>query len=235
MKRVTNSFVVVSDYGWLPENIEDSWVHKDCENYLLLDKMHRFKESKNVRHQKNVGQNVYDMFDFIVNNYDNLPNQTLFCRACLMFPKGRKPPLSNGNISEDYFYEIANSTGFTELHDFWEWSHTSNASRMGPDKSFEEINNSWYFNHHPPKYYGSLNHFLQDIYKDPELPSFIRFAPGCNYIIPKENILRNPKKLYEHIRNILSYDVVIGEAHMLERALYTIFNNDYEAQDKYKD
>ena len=87
MKRITNSFVVVSDYGWLPENIEDSWVHKECESYLLLDKMHRFKESENVRHQKNVGQNVYDMFDFIVNNYDNLPNQTLFCRACLMFPR----------------------------------------------------------------------------------------------------------------------------------------------------
>jgi hypothetical protein len=65
-KKIQKNFVVASDYNWLPENIEDSWVHKYTDNYLIYDKFHRFKESDKIKHQLNVGQNIYDMFDFIV-------------------------------------------------------------------------------------------------------------------------------------------------------------------------
>ncbi len=235
MKIIKKNFIVASDYNWLPENIEDSWIHKYTDNYLIYDKYHRFPQSDKIKHQTNVGQNIYDMFDFIVTNYDNLPDATIFCRSCLFFPKGRQRPLSNGNCNEEYFTEVCNNTTFTELHDFISPEvHNGESSKFDTDGfGFLEINNSWYFWSHPGKYYRNLNDFFYDMYKNPVITPYIRFAPGGNYIIPKENILKYSKKFYERIRHILSWDVVIGEAHMIERAIYTIFTCDWEVKDEW--
>ena len=62
MSLIKENFLVVSDYNWLPEKIEDSWVHKWTNNYLIYDRAHRFKESDKVKHQINVGQNIFDIF-----------------------------------------------------------------------------------------------------------------------------------------------------------------------------
>jgi hypothetical protein len=243
VKIINKNFVVVSDYNWLPDNIEDSWVHKWCENYLIYDRYNRFKESENVKHQKNVGQNVYDMFYFILENYDNLPESTLFCRACLMNQKDTGTPrynetggiISNGNCTEDFFLSVANNTKFTEIQDFTSepWRINNVANKIGPDNSYMEINNSWYFNKHPGKYYSNINDFLNEMYIDPEIPSWFRFSPGVNYIIPKEYILKYSRKFYQRILDILKWDVIVGEAHMLERAIYTIFHNNWNVNPKY--
>jgi hypothetical protein len=241
-KKIQKNFVVASDYNWLPENIEDSWVHKYTDNYLIYDKFHRFKESDKIKHQLNVGQNIYDMFDFIVTHYDNLPDCTLFCRACLMWPKDTGTPmldengkrLSNGNCSEEKFNELMNNDTFTELHDFGPEVHTGLGSRMGENGGFLEINNSWYFNHVKSKYFNNTNTFLNEVFVNPDLPEYIRFSPGGNYIIPKKTILKYSKNFYEQIRHILSWDKVVGEAHMIERCIYTFFTCDYEVKEKYK-
>ncbi len=239
MKLIKSNFLVVSDYNWLSEPLEESWVYQYTNNFLIYDRYHRYPESEKVKHQKNVGQNVYDIFDFIVTHYDNLPEATIFCRAALMFPKGRQRPLSNGNISEENFKKLVNNTGFTELHDYREEAHAPYighavpASIMDEDGGFLEINNSWYLGAHPARHFSSLNQFLSDLYVNPDLPQYIRFSPGANYIIPKTNILRYSKNFYEQIREILSYDCIIGEAHLLERALYTIFTCNYEVKPKY--
>lgn len=234
MKFIRNNFLVVSDYNWLPQNIEESWVNKLSDHYLIYDRAHRFIETEKVKWQKNVGQNIYDIFDFIVTHYDNLPSATIFCRAAIMFPKGRQKPLSNGTCSEEKFLALANNDTFTELHGFGPEVHNGHSSKMGPDGSFLEINTSWYFNHHKWKYFNNLNKFLRDVYVRPEIPEYIRFSPGGSYIIPKENILKYSKKFYELMREYVGWDVITGEAHMLERCLYTIFTCNYEVGDKYK-
>ena len=244
MKIINKNFVVVSDYNWLPENLEDSWVDKWCENYLIYDRYHRFAESEKVKHQKNVGQNVYDIFHFILENYDNLPESTLFCRACLMNQKDTGTPrydsngklISNGNCTEEFFLSVANNTTFTEIQDFTSepWRINGHYNKIGPDNSYMELNNSWYFGSHPGKYYSNINDFFNDMYVNPEIPQYWRFAPGVNYIIPKHHILKYSRKFYERILEILGWDIIVGEAHMIERALYTIFNNNFEVNPKYK-
>jgi len=241
-KKIHTNFVVASDYNWLPENLEDSWVHQYTDNYLIYDKFHRFEESDKVKHQLNVGQNIYDMFDFIVRNYDNLPECTLFCRACLLWPKDTGTPrlddngnrLSNGNCGLDKFHELMNNNTFTELHDFGPEAHKGAGSKMAEDGGFLEINNSWYFHHVPSRHFNNTNAFLQDVFVNPELPEYIRFSPGGNYIIPKHTILKYSKNFYEQIRKILNWDVVVGEAHLIERCIYTFFTCDYEVNEKYK-
>lgn len=244
MKLIKKNFLVVSDYNWLPENLEHSWVEKYTDNYLIYDRYHRFPESKKVKHQKNVGQNVYDIFDFIITHYDNLPEATIFCRACFMWPKDTGTPrfdetgkrLSTGNCSEEYFQKVCNNTTITELQDFTSepWRINGHMNKIGPDNSYLELNNSWYFSIAKPKYYTDINTFFSDMYVDPPVQEYIRFSPGANYIIPRENILKYSKKFYERIRNILSWDIIVGEAHMLERAIYTIFTCNYKVKDEYK-
>ena len=113
--------------------------HRYADNYLIYDKFHRFEESNKVKHQLNVGQNIYDMFDFIVTNYDNLPDCTLFCRACLLWPKDSGTPRLRRETVIDYrmvivvldrFHELMNNNTFTELHDFGAEAHKGPGSKM---------------------------------------------------------------------------------------------------------
>lgn len=236
MGKITNNFIVASDYNWLPENIEDSWIPKYTDNYLIYDRYHRFPESDKIKHQKNVGQNIYDIFDFIITNYNNLPDATIFCRSCIFFPKGRTKPLSNGTCNEEFFARVCDNKIFTELHDFISPEvHNGGSSKFDTDGfGFLEINNSWYFSCVPGKYYSNLNHFFYDMYENPSCGSYIRFSPGGSYIIPKQNILKYSLKFYERIREILSWDIITGEAHMIERAIYTIFTCDWEVRKQWK-
>ena len=80
----------------------------------------------------------------------------------------------------------------------------------------------------------NINDFFNDMYENPEIPSWFRFAPGVNYIIPKEYILKYSKKFYQRILDILEWDVIVGEAHMIERALWTIFHNDWIVKEEYR-
>lgn len=242
-KLIKDNFLVVSDYNWLPDNLEESWIHKYTDNYLIYDKFHRdiWTESTKIIKQKNVGQNHYDMFDFIISHYDNLPDTIIFCRACLFYPKGKKwkptpeRQASTGNYNEEAFIKVCNNTTFTELHDFGPEVHNGQSSKLDSDGfGYTEINNSWYFGCLPSKYYNNLNKFMADMYINPPMPQYIRFSPGGNYIIPKANILKYSKKFYERIREIMSWDIITGEIHMIERATYTIFTCNWEVKDEYK-
>ena len=60
--------------------------------------------------------NVYDLFDFIINNYEDLPDRTFFCRACITFPQGRSKPKSNGNCSLEEIRRLINKDWVNIFH-----------------------------------------------------------------------------------------------------------------------
>jgi hypothetical protein len=55
----------------------------------------------------------------------------------------------------------------------------------------------------------------------------LAFAPGANYILPKENILKHPKEFYQKLFSYLGWsgntETDEGESQMIERAFYYIF------------
>lgn len=244
MKHIKDNFLVVSDYNWLPNDITESWVDKYSDNYLIYDRYHRFEVSNKVVHQKNVGQNIYDIFDFIITHYDNLPNNTIFCRASFLNPKDTGTPrydengkvISNGNITLEHFLELSNNKYFTELNDFATepWRFNGRDNKIGPDGSYLELNNNWYFGLQPNKYYNNIDVFFNDFYVSPKKMQYIRFSPGGCYVVPKSNILQYNIDFYKKIREIVGWSVLNAEAHMIERALYTIFNGDYKIKEEYK-
>lgn len=221
--------IIISDYGWLPENIHESWLAKANFDFKIYDKKHRLdlRKYKEVIYQKNVGQNIYDILDHIVENYYNLDDFTIFCRACIMFPKNRKKPLSNGNCSEQKFFKLIKNEQFTEIHDYETEKQNGKSSFIGEDGGYYEKNTSWYLRKHKPKYFITFNLFMNYMFSNYEKLNYIRFSPGAAYLIPKKNILFYDIKFYKIIKKFVSWDIVVGDAHIVERAMYYIFSNTY--------
>ncbi len=251
---------VISDYNWLDPDLTKAWFNEFTSDYLILDKFHRLKKTDNIIWQKNVGQNVYDMFDYIVENYDNLPKKIFFCRACITFPQGRSKPLSNGNCSLNKIRELINKPGLVEVNNYsdlekykilnksfkylrkkdkFQIINSNNISFMeklkfkidihpssfcNTKEGYLEINNNWYIKHFKTKFFRSFDKFMINFFENYKHKKYIRFSPGCNYIVPSENIYKYPKDLYYRLRSLVDYAPVVGEAHILERALYYIFN-----------
>tara|TARA_Y100000589_G_C27095953_1_gene605938 strand:+ start:167 stop:982 length:816 start_codon:yes stop_codon:yes gene_type:complete len=265
---------VISDYNWLDKDFSKAWFSELTSDYIIYDKFHRFEESNKVIRQKNVGQNVYDMFDFIVNNYENLPEKIFFCRSCITFPKGRPKPNSNGNCSLEEIKRLLNKDGLVEINDYYRLEvykllseklkyikekdefivnpnyklnfhdqirfSLNRLPKIFREKSFPysfcteqdgylEINSNWYFRYHKSKFFNSYNNFMSTFFRNYVPKKYLRFSPGCSYIVPSENIRRYRKDLYIKLRSLVDYAPVIGESHMLERALFTIFEGELDA------
>lgn len=221
-KEIAKNFLVVSSF-----NNELSWISKRTQNYLIYERGHDGVRQRGVDYAKvirspNVGYNLYDYFTYIIDHYSSLPD-------CVIFSKGNIFPR---HVSEQYFDKISNNGFFTPIIDVARHSPVWPISDFLSDASYIEINNSWYLGSHPVKYFHSLNEFLQFCFVDPIIPRYIEFAPGANYVVPRENILKLPKQFYENLRFLISYISLPGEAHIVERALQTMWTCNYEISDK---
>ena len=261
---------VISDYNWLNADLSKAWFNEFTSDYIILDKFHRFSKSDNVVWQKNVGQNVFDMFDYIVENYDNLPEKIFFCRSAITFPQGRSKPLTNGNCSLEKIRKLINKEGLIEVNNYSDLekykilNKTFKYSRkmdkfkiINPNKvnlfekfkfkinkyptsfcntkeGYLEINNNWYIKHYKFKFFRSFDILMKSLFENYSHKRYIRYSPGCNYIIPSANIYKYPKDLYLRLRSLVDYAPVVGEAFILERALYLIFKGHLKYNDQIK-
>src|SRR3990167_8575752 len=133
------------------------------------------------------------------------------------------PTPNIGSDLYDKFTYIKDNTTFTPLL-------TQNHKTYLPICWYEnglyaEINDYWYLGSHPAKHTKEI----MDIFKMNER-YYNLFAPGSNYIIPKENILKHPKEFYEKLRSFLEWDVYPGDAQILERNLFYLWNNPLSPQ-----
>ena len=225
----SGAFLVITDYNFLPLNLETSWVNEYSDNYLLYDRAHRFEENDKIKHQVNVGANIYDIFDFIVENYNNLPETTIFC-------KGNVIPRHCGF---DKFKKIINNTEFTTIENYIreapKYSPNCYAFVDETDAYHEkpiEVNATVARIHHGRDVF-SLQQMLDIIYENGVVGEYIRFAPGGNHIIPKKDILKYNKHFYETMREYVSWHVQPGEAYLLERLMFTLFRNNFTIREKF--
>jgi len=221
---------IISDYNWLEDDLDKSWVAKYFKNFVILDKYNRPQWSNDDRviSQENVGQNIYDMLDYVINNYESLPEKMIFARGCLLFPKGRKKPLSNGNCSSDVLEKkLSEKCKIIQVHNYGK-DVTDGIFNYVDDGIYAEKVSSWWFMFHPGRYYYSHKRFLDDLYLEKKIIKYTRFSPGASYILHKNVILKYPKNFYLNLRYLVAWDCVVGEAHLLERNLYEIFTTNEE-------
>lgn len=159
----------------------------------------------------NIGTDIYDKFTYIIDNYDNLPDVAIYSKANLF-----------KYITKEEFDKVKDNKTFTPL---LTKNHKVYSDGNGPvcfydnQGMFNEVNNFWYLYPHPAKFAPLIVGFFgmkERLYN--------KFAPGSNYILPKKNILKHPKEVYEKLRSYLDWDVYPGDAQLLERNLYYLWS-----------
>ncbi len=223
-KKIKENFLVVSNY-----NNDIRWVPQISEEYLICDQSEQNDfiekvDQKKVLRTKHTGHNLSDYFTFIIDNYDNLPKRTIFAKGNI-FPR---------HVRREYFERVMNNEYFTPIEDTKMHNPQWPKGFFSADGGFCEINNSLYLKAqgHPVKYFNNYNDFLTFCFKDPIIPRYTRFVPGGIYIVPKENILKLPKIVYENLRFLVSYRYFPGEAYIIERALHTLWTSSFELNEK---
>lgn len=217
LKR-SNHFFCISHYDG-----DLSWVrYIKKNNYIIYNKSNKKLEdnfcSKEIN---NFGYNLYSYLLFICDNYENLPDTIVFC----------KDNVFKRHIKEEIFIELLKNKIFTSLEDI---NHLENSSLINivlSDHGFVEINNSWYKNYFPRKYFSDFNNFFNFIFKSNFNPQYIKFTPGANFILTKENILLRSKEFYKNLIKFLEHSNLSCESHFLERSLATIWNSNVQSSE----
>ena len=210
--KITKNFLMVSNY-----NADISWILDYTDNYIIYDRSDTdewtkpFDQSK-VRRVKNIGWDIYDKLTYIIDNYENLPNSMIMTKGNIF--KYITKPEFDIICNNTYFTPIFTKHHKTYMPDFF----------YGKDGMYNEINNSWYLNALPTKYFSNYNQFIKPF--GLEVPKYLKFAPGSNYIVTKENIQKHSKSFYEQLRRCIDYSALPGEAQIIERFLYILWTTD---------
>ncbi len=205
-----DNFLMVSNY-----NADLSWILEYTDNYIVYDRSDskiytEMLDQSKVITVPNIGWDIYDKLTFIINNYDALPETMI---------------LTKGNIfkyiSKHELDAVCKNKVFTPLHSQFH-RPTMPTAYYSPDGMYHERNNSWYLDVFPAKFFKSYNEFIQPYVTS--IPEYLTFAPGSNYLVPRENIRFYPKEFYQKLRTYVDYSPHPGEAQILERVLYTMWS-----------
>ena|SRR3990167_9332300 len=204
-------------------NNDISWLREYTDDYVLYDRSETPIEGAIV--VPNIGSDIYDKLSFIIDNYDNLPEVAVYTKANIY-----------KYISKEEWDLICNNKTFTPILTKYHPEVLCDAGMSRPGKPFSFYKDGMYYELNYPAYlkthktkdpYWSFENTFQEY---PLLKllgidqlEYIPFAPGSNYILPKENILKHPKELYQELRSYLDWDRYPGEAMIIERGLYTLW------------
>ncbi len=217
--KINKNFLVISNYNndlrWVPEYTDNYVIYNHSSDKLAIpDSI----EPAKVLPAPNVGYNTYNYFTFIIDNYENLPDVTIFAKGW-SFPR---------HVRREHFERVMNNECFTPIEDWKMHTPRFPIALFSANGGYCEYNNSWYLKHWKTKYFKNYNDFIRYIYTDPVIPLYVRFAPGGDYIVPRANILKIPKQVYENMRLFMSHCQEPGETHLIERAVHTLWTSNFE-------
>lgn len=206
------AFLVVSRFK---ENID--WVDEYTDKYLIYNKGEFIREDPRIISVENTGGNQKDIFRFVVDYYDNLPELMAFVQA---YPFDHCKEEVFARIICNDFYTPLEYYGMTPANSFEERSHTG---------GFMEVNNNWYIHAHSQSNnqtcrYSSLDEFMNKYFENYQHTDYIRFTPGSQFIIEKHQILYYPKRFWQSLFDELPRNNMT-EAHIIERSMNMILTN----------
>lgn len=183
------------------------WVKDYTDQFLIYNRSD--EEIPHSIRRENVGDCDYDKLSFLVDNYYNLPDVFLLSKSNLF-----------KFITKEEFDTLKDNTDFTPLltrhHKTYEPICRYNGG------IYEELNNSWYLNSVPSKYFNNYGEFAKTFLLPN--PEYLKFAPGGSYILTRERVHRYGVDFYDALRSVLPYCQRPGEAHMIERSYYNIWS-----------
>ncbi len=185
----------------------------------------------NIKNGEVGGYNINEYLSYIIENYDNLPENIVFIKGNIIYR----------HVSLSFLKSVLDNKCFTSIE---EWNKSYSLKHNFFNKSFfissdggwTEINNNWYLNKgkHPNKFFNNYCTFMNFIFESYINPHYIRFCPGANFIVPKFHILKYDLVFYKNLKYIINYSQLSGESHILERALLSIWNSNYKVSEVMK-
>jgi len=185
-------------------NQDVEWVKEYTDDYVIYDRSKEPVPGSVV--VPNIGSDIYDKFSYIIEHYSDLPAVAVFTKANLF-----------KYITKEEFEKVKDNTVFTPL--LTQNHETDGVINFYRDGLYYEINNYWYLGAHPAKWGKQIRDFFKMDERE-----YNGFAPGSNYILTRENILKHPKIVYEELRSYLEWSVYPGDAQMMERNLYYLWS-----------
>jgi len=231
--------LVVSNYNWDLEWLKMTYDYGfSPKNTVIYDKSDGGKDFSHlgeVIESPNVGANQFDILRFIIENYDNLPDMSIFIKGNL-FSRGE-----NYYTTEERFIQSLNAT---ELFSIWVDKNVLVGDLRHTDYTpLETLNDGrliqpvvWCdYSHNSDledRHFSNHHELLDWCFEDPPKTNTIEFIPASNFAVPKEAILKYSKDVYEKMVSSLfyepesGYDPTCAEAHIVERLFYLIWNED---------
>lgn len=203
---------ILINYNFTPEK---EWIGDD---YLIYDRsddgidhLKDFDQTK-IKKTENVGQVDYDKLNYIVDNYDTLPDVFLWAKTNLF-----------KYITKKEYDLIKDNKTFTPLLTQGHITYKDNLGWVCYYKGgmYHERNNSWYLSQLSSKYFNSYNEFAK-AFQLPN-PSYLPFPPGGNYILTRDAVHKYSRDFYANLASLLPYQREPAEAQMLERSYYTMW------------
>ncbi|XP_078381629.1 uncharacterized protein LOC144664392 [Oculina patagonica] len=161
----------------------------------------------------NVGRESHTYLHHIINNYDNLPETTIFLQAdnrhlpCRFFTR---PPM-------DYVYEIKSMTSLNitcqKPRRFTSWEEIRYSSKWLKILRSGEMRRANL----------TLRDFFTELFGFPP-PSFVYFCPGGCFAATRDMIKKHPKSFYIKAVSFLDNHPNPEEGHYFERLWSTIFS-----------
>ena len=201
------AFFVISRYK---EDV--SWIKNYTDNYLIFDKGNNLGEDFKAIKRENTCGNVVDIFRYVHEYYDSLPPLICFIQAN-PFP----------HCCKDCFSKLIYNTEFTNIC----CKHVDNFPR-NEDGTYNERVHICNFG-----IYNSYDSLMNTFFTDYKHIDFVTFAPGAQYIVKREPLLKYPKKFWGVLSSQVT-NVPMREEHGFERATTAILNTTYNLKEEYK-
>lgn len=189
------------------------WIRDYDFDYVIYDRSDDGKDwlkdfpSERIIKTANIGQVDYDKLNYLINNYDNLPEMFLWSKSNLF-----------KFITPEEYEKVANNKVFTPLltknHKIY--SDQNGVVCYYQGEWYKERNDNWFFNQFPSKYVNSFNEWAE-MFQLPTL-DYIPFSPGGSYILTREKVHKYSRDYYQRMAGMLPYAREPVEAQCAERS-----------------
>lgn len=174
----------------------------------------------NVKTMGNYGFNISSYLDFIVHNYEDLPQRIAFVKSDVV-------PRHLGWVAFNKCICSGRTLAPVTDEELWEHIRFPFSYKCG-DGFLYELNNSWYRFGHTRTFFSDFDAFYSTFFAGRLPPRYLRFAPGGNYVVSRDRIVARTRTYYMNLNSIMQACTHACESHYIERALPLILDPDVE-------
>lgn len=177
-----------------------------------------------VRKSPHVGHNLLDYFDYLLENWDRLPDKVLFAKGN-MLTRHCSPYDLSLILDRGVFAPVFSQS----------WVSSSKFAFIDTNGWLQERNNSWYAHLRPHRYFTSLNEMGSFLFSNWTNPPFVGFSPGALYLVEQSRIKNVGRPTFALLRELLRYTYFPSEAWMIERLLGSVLSNHLTLKDELRE